>query len=54
MEFLLNRVSACILLLNTNKHKNHKGKVCFIDGTNISTPMRAQVLMSDDNINEIF
>lgn len=47
-------VSACILLLNNNKQKGHVGRVCLIDGTKICTPKRAQVIMTEDNINEIY
>lgn len=47
-------VSACILFLNNNKKPEHKGKVCLIDATNIYTPKRAQKVMEEKDINEVF
>lgn len=47
-------VSACILFLNNHKRPEHKGKVCLIDATNIYTPKRAQNLMEENDINEVF
>lgn len=47
-------VSACILLLNNYKRPEHKGKVCLINATNIYTPKRAQNVMEEKDINEVF
>lgn len=47
-------VSACILFLNNNKKPEHKGKVCLIDASNIFTPKRAQNVMEEKDINEVF
>lgn len=47
-------VSACILFLNNHKKPEHKGKVCLIDATNIYTPKRAQNVMEEKDINEVF
>lgn len=47
-------VSACILFLNNHKKPEHKGKVCLIDATNIYTPKRAQKVMKEKDINEVF
>lgn len=47
-------VSACILVLNNNKPAAHKGKVCLIDASNIYTAMRAQNIMTQENIDEVF
>lgn len=47
-------VSACILFLNNNKKPEHKGKVCLIDASNIYTPKRAQKVMEEKDINEVF
>lgn len=47
-------VSACILFLNNQKRPEHKGKVCLIDATNIYTPKRAQNVMEEKDINEVF
>lgn len=47
-------VSACILFLNNQKRPEHKSKVCLIDATNIYTPKRAQNVMEEKDINEVF
>jgi type I restriction enzyme M protein len=47
-------VSACILLLNNHKAKEHIGKICLIDGSKIYTPKRAQVIMTQENIDQIY
>ncbi len=47
-------ISACVLLLNKNKSNSHKGKVAFIDGSKIYTPQRAQNIMTDHNVDEIY
>lgn len=47
-------VSACILFLNNNKQPEHKGKVCLIDASSIFTPKRAQNVMEEKDINEVF
>ncbi len=47
-------VSACILLLNNNKAPAHRGKICMIDGSKFYTPKRAQVLMTQDDIDKVF
>lgn len=47
-------VSACILLLNNNKDASHKGKVCLIDGSKFYTPKRAQVIMTQENIDAVY
>ncbi len=47
-------VSACILLLNNNKIPAHKGKICMIDASNIYTAKRAQNVMTEKNIEEVF
>lgn len=47
-------VSACILILNNNKPSNHHGKVCFIEGSSIYTPQRAQKIMTDKNLEEVY
>jgi len=52
--FFSTGVSACIMLLNNNKKSSHKGKICLIDGSKFYTPKRAQVLMTQDDIDNIF
>ena len=47
-------VSACILILNNNKVAEHKGKVCLIDASRIYTAQRAQNIMTDDNVEEVY
>lgn len=47
-------VSACILFLKQDKSKNHVGRVCMIDASEIYTPQRAQDYMSEENIQEVY
>ena len=47
-------VSACIIFLNNHKKAEHKGKVCLIDATKIYTPQRAQNVMEEKDIQEVF
>ena len=47
-------VSACILILNNNKPADRRGKVCFIDASQIYTPQRAQNIMTEKNVDETF
>lgn len=47
-------VSACILLLNNNKKDDHKGRICMIDASDIYTAQRAQNIMTDDDIDNVF
>lgn len=52
--FFSTGVSACILFLNKDKIKAHKGKLCLIDATNIYTAKRAQNILTEENVAEIF
>ena len=52
--FFSTGVSACIILLNNNKKPSHKNKICMIDASNIYTPLRAQNIMTEENINEVY
>lgn len=47
-------VSACILFLNNNKTAAHRNKVCMIDGSRIYTALRAQNVMTEENIQRVF
>lgn len=47
-------VSACILVLNNNKPAERKGKVILVDATKNCTPLRAQTIMTEDNVSETF
>lgn len=46
-------VSACILVLNNDKPSDHRGKVLLIDASKIYKALRAQNIMTDDNVNEV-
>lgn len=52
--FFSTTVSACILLLNNNKPKEHKGKIFMIDASKIYTAQRAQNIMTEDDITKVF
>lgn len=47
-------VSACIVLLNNYKEKNHKGRICLIDASKIYTPQRAQNIMTDKDVLRVY
>jgi type I restriction enzyme M protein len=47
-------VSACILVLNNSKPAAHKNKVCLVDASKIYTPQRAQNIMSEQNVEEVY
>jgi len=47
-------VSACILVLNDHKPAEHNGKVCFVDASNIYTAQRAQNIMTERNVEEVY
>lgn len=46
-------VSACILFLNNKKTRNHKGRICLIDGSQIYVSKRAQNELSMKNVKTI-
>jgi type I restriction enzyme M protein len=52
--FFSTGVNACILLLNKKKQASHKEKICFIDASKIYTALRAQNIMTEENITEVF
>ncbi len=52
--FFATGIDACIILLNNNKEKSHVGKICMIDASKIYTAKRAQNIMTDANIEEVF
>lgn len=52
--FFSTGVSACILILNKNKSAAHQGKICMIDASKIYTAKRAQNIMTEENIDEVF
>jgi type I restriction enzyme M protein len=47
-------VSACILILNNNKVVDHKEKVCLIDASKIYTAQRAQNIMREEDVEEVY
>lgn len=47
-------VNACILFLNKEKIKEHKNLICLIDASEIYTKKRAQNIMTQENIDEVF
>jgi type I restriction enzyme M protein len=47
-------VSACVLVLNNNKQSAHAGKACLVDASQIYTAQRAQNIMTDENVNDVF
>lgn len=47
-------VSACILFLTKKKEHKHKGRICLIDGSEVYTPMRAQNILSDENVDTLY
>lgn len=47
-------VSACILILNNNKPSERRGKVLLIDASKSYVALRAQNIMTDDNVDEVF
>ncbi len=47
-------LSPCLLIIREQKHLAHQGKVLMIDGSKILTPQRAQNILSDDDIDELY
>jgi type I restriction enzyme M protein len=47
-------VSACILVLNNNKSAAHAGSVCLVDASKIYTAQRAQNIMTEENVNDVY
>lgn len=47
-------VSACILVLNNDKPASRRGKVAMIDGSGIYTAVRAQNIMTEQNVQTAF
>ena len=47
-------VSACVLVLNNKKPASHAGKVCLIDASQIYTAQRAQNIMTEQNVLDVY
>ena len=48
------QLSPCLLILRDQKPEAHKGKVLMVDGSKILTPQRAQNILSDENVDELY
>ena len=47
-------LSPCILIIRDQKPLLHQGKVLMVDGSKILTPQRAQNILSDDDVDELY
>lgn len=47
-------VSACIIFLKNVKQHTHKGRICMIDASNIYTAQRAQNIMTEKDIQQVY
>jgi type I restriction enzyme M protein len=47
-------LSPCILIIRDQKPLLHRGKVLMVDGSKILTPQRAQNILSDDDVDELY
>lgn len=47
-------IPACILVYRETKIPEHKNKILFVDATSIYTPLRAQNILTDENVGEIY
>ena len=47
-------LSPCLFILRDQKPAEHRGKILMIDGSKILTPQRAQNILSDDDVDEIY
>jgi len=47
-------LSPCFFILRNKKPEAHKGKILMIDGSKILTPQRAQNILSDEDVDELY
>ena len=47
-------LSPCLFILRDQKPTEHRGKILMIDGSKILTPQRAQNILSDDDVDELY
>jgi len=47
-------LAPCIFVVRERKTNDRKGKVLFVDGSKILTPQRAQNILSDDDVDELY
>ena len=52
--FFSTGVHACILYFNNHKPKDHIGKILMVDASDIYTAKRAQNVLEENDVNEIF
>lgn len=52
--FFSTGVNACILLLNNNKKASHRNRICLIDGSQVYTPKRAQNILTQANVDQLY
>ena len=47
-------LSPCLLIIRDEKPEAHKGKILMVDGSKILTQQRAQNILSDDDVEELY
>ena len=47
-------LAPCIFIIREKKNEKRRGKVLFIDGSKVFTPQRAQNILSDDDVDELY
>ena len=47
-------LSPCLFIIRDKKDEEHEGKILMIDGSKILTPQRAQNILTDDDIDELY
>lgn len=47
-------IAPCLMIVRDEKPQDHKGKVLMVDGSKILTPQRAQNILSDDDVDELY
>ena len=47
-------LSPCFLIIRDRKSTEHQGKVLMVDGSKVLTVQRAQNILSDEDVNELF
>ncbi len=52
--FFSTGVNACILMMNKNKKAAHRNRICLIDGSKIFTAKRAQNILTQENVDQLY
>lgn len=47
-------LSPCVIIIRDRKPDEHKGKILMIDGTKVLTPQRAQNILTDADVDELY